>query len=146
MLNLGFWLYGWSSIVINVGQQAFKFLVITIILFQVKSVIPFSEPFTVDPENPPPEKDYNIYFKTLKDGITGKELLEQTPAPVWFLFETYSTESIVGFIFGRPDLVGTLKEKLNVCMIFSATLLIRGHSICVLTANCPLLNKVHGIL
>ncbi|GMY37478.1 protein HIGH CHLOROPHYLL FLUORESCENCE PHENOTYPE 173, chloroplastic [Fagus crenata] len=50
--------------------------------FEVKSVIPFSEPFTVDPENPPPEKDYNIYFKTLKDGITGKELLEQSPVPV----------------------------------------------------------------
>ncbi|KAE8653210.1 protein HIGH CHLOROPHYLL FLUORESCENCE PHENOTYPE 173, chloroplastic isoform X1 [Cucumis sativus] len=50
--------------------------------FEVKSVIPFSEPFTVDPENPPPEKDYNIYFENLKDGITGKELLEQTPAPV----------------------------------------------------------------
>ena len=49
---------------------------------QVKSVIPFSEPFTVDPENPPPEKDYNIYFKDLKDGITGKELLEQSPVPV----------------------------------------------------------------
>ena len=45
-------------------------------------MIPFSEPFIVDPENPPPEKDYNIYFKTLKDGITGKELLEQSPAPV----------------------------------------------------------------
>ncbi|KAL5555753.1 hypothetical protein UlMin_037989 [Ulmus minor] len=40
--------------------------------FDVKSVIPFSEPFTVDPENLPPEKDYNIYFKNLKDGITGK--------------------------------------------------------------------------
>ncbi|XP_050368120.1 protein HIGH CHLOROPHYLL FLUORESCENCE PHENOTYPE 173, chloroplastic [Argentina anserina] len=50
--------------------------------FEVKSVIPFSEPFTVDPENPPPEKDYDIYFKTLKDGITGKEVLEQNPAPV----------------------------------------------------------------
>ncbi|PIA42112.1 hypothetical protein AQUCO_02100162v1 [Aquilegia coerulea] len=46
--------------------------------FEVKSVIPFSEPFTVDPENPPAEKDYNTYFKTLKDGITGKEALEQT--------------------------------------------------------------------
>lgn len=50
--------------------------------FEVKSVIPFSEPFTVDPENPPPEKDYDIYFKTLKDGITGKEILEQSPVPV----------------------------------------------------------------
>ena len=55
---------------------------ILLCLMQVKSVIPFSEPFTVDPENPPPEKDYNIYFKTLKDGITGKELLEQSPVPV----------------------------------------------------------------
>ena len=49
---------------------------------QVKSVIPFSEPFTVDPENPPPGKDYDVYFKTLKDGITGKEALEQNPVPV----------------------------------------------------------------
>ncbi|MCL7040755.1 hypothetical protein MKW94_012121, partial [Papaver nudicaule] len=50
--------------------------------FEVKSVIPFSEPFTVDPENPPPEKDYDVYFKTLKDGITGKEALEQSPVSV----------------------------------------------------------------
>ncbi|KAL5772167.1 hypothetical protein ACOSQ2_012091 [Xanthoceras sorbifolium] len=50
--------------------------------FEVKSTIPFSEPFTVDPENPPPEKDYDIYFKTLKDGITGKEILDQSPVPV----------------------------------------------------------------
>lgn len=50
--------------------------------FEVKSVVPFSEPFTVDPQNPPPEKDYNVYFKTLKDGITGKEILEQDPVPV----------------------------------------------------------------
>ncbi|XP_021750479.1 uncharacterized protein LOC110716158 [Chenopodium quinoa] len=45
--------------------------------FEVKSVVPFSEPFTVDPNNPPPEKDYEVFFKTLKEGITGKELLEQ---------------------------------------------------------------------
>ncbi|KAJ9168672.1 hypothetical protein P3X46_020169 [Hevea brasiliensis] len=50
--------------------------------FEVKSVIPFSEPFTVDPENPPPEKDYNEYFKTLKDGVTGKEYLERSAVPV----------------------------------------------------------------
>ncbi|XP_020424695.1 uncharacterized protein LOC18770439 [Prunus persica] len=50
--------------------------------FEVKSVVPFSEPFTVDPQNPPPDKDYNVYFKTLKDGITGKEILEQDPVPV----------------------------------------------------------------
>ncbi|XP_051128664.1 protein HIGH CHLOROPHYLL FLUORESCENCE PHENOTYPE 173, chloroplastic [Andrographis paniculata] len=50
--------------------------------FEVKSVIPFSEPYTIDPENPPPEKDYDAYFKTLKDGVTGKESLEQEPVPV----------------------------------------------------------------
>ncbi|KAI5331493.1 hypothetical protein L3X38_021619 [Prunus dulcis] len=50
--------------------------------FEVKSVVPFSEPFTVDRQNPPPEKDYNVYFKTLKDGIIGKEILEQDPVPV----------------------------------------------------------------
>eukprot|EP00262_Sarcandra_glabra_P013922 TRINITY_DN394_c0_g1_i1.p1 TRINITY_DN394_c0_g1~~TRINITY_DN394_c0_g1_i1.p1 ORF type:complete len:621 (-),score=100.40 TRINITY_DN394_c0_g1_i1:157-1965(-) len=50
--------------------------------FEVKSVVPFSEPFTIDPENPPPEKDYNIYFKGLKDGITGKEVLEASPTLV----------------------------------------------------------------
>ncbi|KAJ4703698.1 NAD(P)-binding Rossmann-fold superfamily protein [Melia azedarach] len=50
--------------------------------FEVKSTIPFSEPFTIDPENPPAEKDYNVYFKGLKDGITGKESLEQSPVPV----------------------------------------------------------------
>ena len=49
---------------------------------QVKSVIPFSEPYTVDPAKPPPEKDYNQYFKSLKDGITGKESLEKSPAAV----------------------------------------------------------------
>ncbi|CAI0475796.1 unnamed protein product [Linum tenue] len=50
--------------------------------FEVKSVIPFSEPFTVDPENPPPENDYDVYFKSLKDGVTGKELLDRSPVPV----------------------------------------------------------------
>ncbi|XP_075496799.1 protein HIGH CHLOROPHYLL FLUORESCENCE PHENOTYPE 173, chloroplastic [Primulina tabacum] len=50
--------------------------------FEVKSVVPFSEPYTVDPENPPAEKDYNVYFQNLKDGVTGKESLEQTPVPV----------------------------------------------------------------
>ncbi|KAL5175416.1 Uncharacterized protein HKD37_08G021627 [Glycine soja] len=50
--------------------------------FEVKSVIPFSEPFTVDPTNPPPEKDYDVYFKNLKEGITGKEALQQNPVSV----------------------------------------------------------------
>ncbi|XWS15862.1 hypothetical protein CRYUN_Cryun34aG0038500 [Craigia yunnanensis] len=40
--------------------------------FEVKSVVPFSEPFTVHPENPHPVKYCKIYFKTLKDGVTGK--------------------------------------------------------------------------
>lgn len=57
-------------------------ILFTFLLFQVKSTIPFSESFTVDPENPPQEKDYNIYFKGLTDGITGKESLEQSPVPV----------------------------------------------------------------
>ncbi|GMP74237.1 hypothetical protein CsSME_00031707 [Camellia sinensis var. sinensis] len=59
--------------------------------FEVKSVIPFSEPYTVDPENPPPEKDYNIYFKTLKEGITGKEILEQSPLLCVYLLLYIST-------------------------------------------------------
>ncbi|XP_020250773.1 uncharacterized protein At2g34460, chloroplastic-like [Asparagus officinalis] len=50
--------------------------------FEVKSTIPFSEPFTVDPSNPPPEKDYDVYFNTLKEGITGKEALEGNLVPV----------------------------------------------------------------
>lgn len=62
-------------------QPGCYILVFRVLLSQVKSVIPFSEPFTIDPENPPPEKDYDVYFKTLKEGITGKELLEQSAVP-----------------------------------------------------------------
>ncbi|CAA6671485.1 unnamed protein product [Spirodela intermedia] len=43
--------------------------------FEVKSTIPFSETYTVDPSSPPPEKDYSTYFAPLRDGITGKEAL-----------------------------------------------------------------------
>lgn len=50
--------------------------------FEVKSVVPFSEPFTVDPENPPAQKDYDMYFKNLKDGITGKEVSKESPVLV----------------------------------------------------------------
>ncbi|GJN19408.1 hypothetical protein PR202_gb06686 [Eleusine coracana subsp. coracana] len=50
--------------------------------FEVKSTVPFSEPYVIDPSNPPPEKDYEVYFKKLKEGITGKEALESTPAQV----------------------------------------------------------------
>lgn len=50
--------------------------------FEVKSTVPFSEPYVIDPSNPPPEKDYEVYFKELKEGITGKEALESTPAQV----------------------------------------------------------------
>ncbi|KAL5989740.1 hypothetical protein ACLOJK_010634 [Asimina triloba] len=59
--------------------------------FEVVSVIPFSETFTVDPENPPPEKDYDVYFKTLKEGITGKEALEERPALVRTVYMTNCT-------------------------------------------------------
>lgn len=50
--------------------------------FEVKCVLPFSEQYTVDPENPPPEKDYDSYFMSLNDGITGKEALEKTAVGV----------------------------------------------------------------
>ncbi|KAL6629639.1 hypothetical protein ACP70R_029404 [Stipagrostis hirtigluma subsp. patula] len=50
--------------------------------FEVKSTVPFSEPYVIDPSNPPPEKDYEAYFKDLKEGITGKEALESMPAQV----------------------------------------------------------------
>lgn len=50
--------------------------------FEVKSVVPFSEPFKIDPNNPPAEKDYNIFFLHLKKGITGKEALEKSPVAV----------------------------------------------------------------
>jgi len=49
---------------------------------QVKSTVPFSEPYVIDPSNPPSEKDYEVYFKELKEGITGKEALEAIPAQV----------------------------------------------------------------
>lgn len=48
--------------------------------FEVKSTVPFSQPFVIDPENPPQEKDYEVYFKELQEGITGKELLQQPVA------------------------------------------------------------------
>ncbi|BBH01007.1 NAD(P)-binding Rossmann-fold superfamily protein [Prunus dulcis] len=71
--------------------------------FEVKSVVPFSEPFTVDPQNPPPEKDYNVYFKTLKDGITGKEILEQDPVPVYILIAD-EKQRLLQNIHKRPRL------------------------------------------
>ena len=49
---------------------------------QVKSTVPFSEPYVIDPSNPPSEKDYEVYFKELKEGITGKEALEAIPSQV----------------------------------------------------------------
>ncbi|KAF9587734.1 hypothetical protein IFM89_004711 [Coptis chinensis] len=56
------------------GNKTFE----TFACFQVKSVVPFSEPFMEDPENLPHEKDYYTYFKTLKDRNTGKKALEQS--------------------------------------------------------------------
>ena len=57
-------------------------MMIYVDLSQVKSVVPFSEPFEVDSANPPPEKDYNIYFKNLELGINGKEVLQQSTVSV----------------------------------------------------------------
>ncbi|EFH56823.1 predicted protein [Arabidopsis lyrata subsp. lyrata] len=54
------------------------FYIFKMLNFSFGLLFPFSEPFTVDPENPPPEQDYNEYFKNLKDGITGKEAFEQS--------------------------------------------------------------------
>ncbi|CAI5515844.1 unnamed protein product [Closterium sp. Naga37s-1] len=45
--------------------------------FEVKSTVPFSEPFTVDPSNPPTPCDTQPFFAALQPGITGKELLEE---------------------------------------------------------------------
>lgn len=50
--------------------------------FEVKSTVPFSQPFTVDPANPPPPRDYEPFFKKLSPGITGKEALEKVEASV----------------------------------------------------------------
>lgn len=48
--------------------------------FEVKSTVPFSQPFTVDPAAPPPPRDYEPFFKQLSPGITGKEALEKVEA------------------------------------------------------------------
>lgn len=48
--------------------------------FEVKSTVPFSQPFTVDPANPPAPRSYAPFFEELKTGITGKEALEKAEA------------------------------------------------------------------
>ncbi|GJP59841.1 hypothetical protein CLOP_g15469 [Closterium sp. NIES-67] len=48
--------------------------------FEVKSTVPFSEPFTVDPNDPPMPCDTEPFFAALQPGITGKELLEEDAA------------------------------------------------------------------
>jgi uncharacterized protein YbjT (DUF2867 family) len=40
--------------------------------FEVKSTVPFSTPFEVDPSNPPAPRDYTPDFAKLKEGVTGK--------------------------------------------------------------------------
>ncbi|RVW83790.1 hypothetical protein CK203_041770 [Vitis vinifera] len=45
------------------------------------------------PRKSSPEKDYNLYFKTLKDGITGKEMLEQRT----FLYRTTEFKETTSF-------------------------------------------------
>ena len=43
----------------------------------MKCTLPFSEVFKVDPENPPSQRNFEKQFKALKEGITGKEVLEE---------------------------------------------------------------------
>lgn len=50
--------------------------------FEVKSTVPFSQPFTVDPAHPPAPRSYAPFFEELKTGITGKEALEKVEASV----------------------------------------------------------------
>lgn len=49
--------------------------------FEVKSTVPFSQPWTVDPANPPPPRDYEDFFAHLQPGITGAEALEAAQPP-----------------------------------------------------------------
>ena len=49
---------------------------------QVKSTVPFSQPFEVDPANPPPPTNYTPFFEALKEGVTGKEQLGKQPVAV----------------------------------------------------------------
>jgi hypothetical protein len=44
----------------------------------VKCTLPFSEVFKVDPEIPLPPRDFGKYFESLREGITGKEILEES--------------------------------------------------------------------
>eukprot|EP00638_Chattonella_subsalsa_P000506 CAMPEP_0117756120 /NCGR_PEP_ID=MMETSP0947-20121206/13865_1 /TAXON_ID=44440 /ORGANISM="Chattonella subsalsa, Strain CCMP2191" /LENGTH=543 /DNA_ID=CAMNT_0005575599 /DNA_START=215 /DNA_END=1846 /DNA_ORIENTATION=- len=43
--------------------------------FEVKSTVPFSEPWKIDEKNPPTVSDFSDVFSGLKTGINGKELL-----------------------------------------------------------------------
>lgn len=45
--------------------------------FEVKCTLPFSEPFKIEPENPPPKREFENVFNTLQKGVTGKEALEK---------------------------------------------------------------------
>jgi hypothetical protein len=69
---------------------------------QVKSTVPFSEPYVIDPSKPPPEKDYEVYFKELKGGITGKEALQSTPAQVWSMLNEEAQGTVP---FGEPYVI-----------------------------------------
>ncbi|MCO5568177.1 hypothetical protein L7F22_021873 [Adiantum nelumboides] len=50
--------------------------------FEVKSTLAFSEVFKVDPSNPPPSRDFDKNFESLRTGITGKEALSKEAVPV----------------------------------------------------------------
>ncbi|EEF40108.1 hypothetical protein RCOM_1251030 [Ricinus communis] len=70
-----------------------------------------SEPFTIDPENPPPEKDYNEYFKTLKDGITGKEYLERSPMIVYKTMKQMLVEISLGDLATKDILMQGIEVR-----------------------------------
>ncbi|KAH7278558.1 hypothetical protein KP509_38G046400 [Ceratopteris richardii] len=50
--------------------------------FEVKSNLAFSEVFNVDPEKPPPPRDFDKEFQYLQKGITGKEALMKEALPL----------------------------------------------------------------
>ncbi len=42
--------------------------------FEIKSTVPFSQPFEVDPANPPPARDWGALLSDVRPGVTGKTI------------------------------------------------------------------------
>lgn len=40
--------------------------------FEVSSTVPFSQPWEVDPANPPPPRDWAVLLADVRPGVTGK--------------------------------------------------------------------------